>query len=122
MSKEHFYFSKSDRRACVALLVIIVLADFTRYQVRKHYNTLPVVQTDTMVWKQSKKSYPKKAITITAIMGRQIITNVAVQIKRYTRIQIAIHVMKGGNITVKTGMDITVMRDTSAHEMNLLTL
>lgn len=61
MSKEYFYFSKSDRRACVALLVIIVLADFTRYQVRKHYNTQPVVQTDTMVWKQSKKSYPKKS-------------------------------------------------------------
>lgn len=60
MSKEHFYFSKSDRRACVALLIIIVLANFSRYLVKKHYDPLPVVQTDTMVWKQTKKSYPKK--------------------------------------------------------------
>lgn len=60
MSKEHFYFSKSDRRASIALLIIIILVHIARYEVNKHYNSLPVVRTDTIVWQQVKKNETKK--------------------------------------------------------------
>lgn len=59
MSKDHFYFSKSDRAAAFVLLLIIIAVSFVRVSIQNRIDT-PVAALDSLEWVPEQRQQPRE--------------------------------------------------------------